>query len=173
MLDTLLNEPDPAIIILNNILVSIDTEISTYIPASQLPLISTGLGPLMDIHLLSRSSKISSMNENGAKLMQLNILVLQQNLKNISTDPATSLPYSALYFDLFLAGPDEIVARAKELGKGFGCTGIAKDMFGYDAVKTLIELTYGERLKDERREVGVAAKRELDSHLLEISEALY
>lgn len=45
--------------------------------------------------------------------MQLNMLVLQQNLKNIEPETAT-LTRSAKYFELFIAGPDAIVAKAKE-----------------------------------------------------------
>lgn len=100
--------------------------------------------------------------------MQLNILVLQQNLKNIESN--ASLQYSALFFDLFMEGPEAIVARAKKYGKGFGVPG---GLFGEAVVKGLVELWYGERLKDERREVGVQARRQLDAQLLEISEFMY
>lgn len=170
-LDTLLNEPDPAIIILNNALVAFDTQVSTYIPSSQYSLITTGLAPLMDTHLLSLSSHINSMNPNGCALMQLNILVLQQNLKNIERN--AELPYSALFFDLFTAGPDEIVKRAKKSGKGFGIQGPARERFGHENVKGLIELWYSEKLGSERRDLGVQAKRNLDAHLLELSEFMY
>lgn len=168
VLDTLLNDPDPAIVSLNTTLVSFDTEISTYLPPSQHEMIANGLAGLMDTHLLHLSSKIGNMNPNGAKLMQLNILVLQQNLKNI--EPSAQLPSSALFFDMFLAGPQEIVRRAKQEGKRFGG---GNGVFGYEVVKGLVELSYGERLRDERREVGVQARRQLDSDLLEISEAMY
>lgn len=100
--------------------------------------------------------------------MQLNILVLQQNLKNIE-DGAT-LPYAALFFDLFTAGPDAIVARAKEYGKGFGVPG---DVFGEQEVKKLLQMIYEERLNDQNREASVQARRALDAQLLEISEFMY
>ena len=58
----------------------------------------------------------------------------------------------------------------QEFGKGYG---VAGDRFGYEVVKRLVELAYGERLGDERREVTMRAQRELDAHLLEISEAMY
>jgi exocyst complex component 4 len=175
-LDTLLNEPDPAILTLNEALIQTDTQLSTYLPASVHPFLRTGLAVLMDTHLLNLAARnITSLNDNGAKLMQLNILVLQQNLKNI--EDRAELRYAALWFDLFLAGSEEIVARAKREGKGFGVEGGEErpqgKAFGYEGVKKLVELCYAERLGSERREVGVGAKRKMDGELLEISEALY
>ncbi|KAF2114982.1 Sec8 exocyst complex component-specific domain-containing protein [Lophiotrema nucula] len=168
ILDTLLNEPSHDILTLNNALVAFDAEVSTYIPEATYPLLTTGLSKLMDTYLLHLSTRISRINENGAALMQLNILVLQQNLKNI--DAQASLPLSALYFEMFSAGPDAIVARAKETGKGFGVEG---DKFSYEVVKGLVELWYSGVILDERREVGERAKRERDAKVLEISEFLY
>ncbi|ORY17632.1 Sec8 exocyst complex component-specific domain-domain-containing protein [Clohesyomyces aquaticus] len=175
-LDTEHTEPSPGIISLNSLLVNIDSEIQIYIPVPQLPCITAHIAPLMDTYLLFLCRRITSMNDHGCKLMQLNILVLQQNLKNISPSSSAALSstsdlkYSALFFDLFTLGPDAVVARAKEFGKGFGVPG---DRFGYKAVKGLLELCYSERLVSERREVGVAARRKLDEGLLEVSEAMY
>lgn len=115
----------------------------------------------MDQVLVSMATKIESMNMNGCGRIQLNILVLQQNLKNI--EPRASLSRSALYYDLFLAGPDAVVAKAKESGKA--CT------FTYEEMKVLLELCYSEAIK--RSEGSVQAKRSLDEHLLELSEYLY
>ena len=148
---------------------SFDTELSAYIPAASCIHITRGLAPLMDAYLLSIcSDKIERMNANGCALMQLNILVLQQNLKNIE-DGAT-LPYTALFFDLFTAGPDAIIARAKQYGKDFGVPG---ERFGEEEVKKLLEMTYEERVNAENREASVQAKRALDAQLLEISEFMY
>lgn len=108
------------------------------------------------------------MNLHGCAHMQLNVLVLQQNLKNIEEEAA--LPNSALYFDMFTAGPDAIVARAKEHGKGFGVPGGA---FSEGSVKGLLEMVYEERLMGENRESSVGARRALDAGLLEVSEFMY
>jgi exocyst complex component 4 len=127
----------------------------------------------MDMTLFSLcTSKIEAMNANGCALMQLNILVLQQNLKNIEN--RANLPLAALFFDLFTAGPEAIVARARESPKGgFGLEGPAAAMMTEATVKRLLHLTYGERLGDERREAVVQAQRQLDAQLLEISEIMY
>jgi exocyst complex component 4 len=172
VVDSLLGDPDPAILALNTQLVAFDTDVSVYIPAPQYKLITSGLAALMDVYLLSLcTSKLTNMNANGASLMQLNMLVLQQNLKNI--EDGANLPNIQLFFDLFTAGPEAIVARARECGKGFGVQGLAREMFTQEKVKKLLELTYMERLGDERREAVVQAQRERDAQVLEISEFLY
>ncbi|KAF3053262.1 hypothetical protein E8E11_006896 [Didymella keratinophila] len=172
VVDSLLGDPEPTILTLNTQLVAFDTEVSTYIPAPSYALITSGLAALMDIYLLSLcTSKLQNMNANGAALMQLNMLVLQQNLKNI--EDSAGLPNVQLFFDLFTAGPEAIVARARECGKGFGVQGLAREMFTQEKVKKLLELTYMERLADERREAVVQAQREKDAQVLEISEFMY
>lgn len=170
--DSLLGDPDPSILTLNTQLVAFDSEVSTYIPAPSYALITSGLAALMDMYLLSLcTGKLENMNAHGAALMQLNILVLQQNLKNI--EPRAALPNVKLFLDLFTAGPEAIVSRAKEHGRGFGLQGLAKEMFTLEKVKKLIELTYMEKMGDERREAVVQAQRERDAKLLEVSEFMY
>jgi exocyst complex component 4 len=93
--------------------------------------------------------------------MQLNILVLQQNLRNI--EPAALLPLSARFFDLFADGPAEIIKRAKE----------EQGNLSYERLKVLVELCYSEGLASKRREVAMQAKRGLGEHLLLLSEALW
>lgn len=168
-IDTMLSDPDPTVLSLNAAIVSFDTEVSAYIPSPAYTHISRGLAALMDSYLLSLcTSQIERMNINGCSLMQLNILVLQQNLKNIESD--ANLPYSALFFDLFTAGPDAIVARAKECGRDYGVPG---GRLGEEEVKKLLEMTYEEKLGAENRESSIQAKRALDAQLLEISEFMY
>lgn len=128
-----------------------------------------GLAALMDTYLLSLCTRrIGRMNTHGCAHMQLNILVLQQNLKNI--EEGAELPNAALFFDLFTAGPDAIVTRAKQYGKDFG---VAGGMLGEASVKKLLEMTFEERLTGDNRESSVSAKRQLDAQLLEISEFMY
>lgn len=123
----------------------------------------------MDKYLFSQCvRRIERMNSTGCALMQLNVLVLQQNLKNI--EDGASLSYAALFFDLFTAGPDAIVARARQYGKNFG---LPQGMMGQQQVKKLLEMCYEESLGAENREVGVQAKRKLDAQVLEISEFMY
>lgn len=104
------------------------------------------------------------MNENGCGRMQLDILVIQQNLKNL--EPRAQLARSALYFDFFSAGPDAIIAKVK--GTGGNDLG-----YTYDELKALVELCYSEALASERRDIATQAKRGLDDHLLQLSEHLW
>lgn len=167
--DAPINDPDPIVLSLNSNLIAFDTEVSRYIPNSMYTQITTGLARLMDAHLLALCiSKIDRMNTHGCAHMQLNILVLQQNLKNI--EDGAALPGAALFFDLFTAGPDAIVAQAKKHGKDFG---VKNSTFDEQSVKKLLEMTYEERLNAENRESSVAARRKLDAQLLEISEFMY
>jgi exocyst complex component 4 len=169
VLENALSDPDPSMQSLTAALTSYDTEVSSYLPTSQYALITAGLSPLTDTYLLHlMTSRVKEMNENGCEHLQLNLLVLQQNLKNI--EPTTSLAFSAKFLDMYKEGPEAIVKWAQEEGKSFKVPG---GTFGESEVRVLLELAYGERLKDERREVGVQAKRLLDGHLLDISEAFY
>ncbi|KAF2031372.1 hypothetical protein EK21DRAFT_63328 [Setomelanomma holmii] len=168
-IDAALNDPGPIILALNSNIVAFDTEVSRYAPTPTYTRMTRGLASLMDTYLLSLcTSRIERMNTHGCAHMQLNILVLQQNLKNI--EEGAALPYSALFFDLFTAGPEAIVARAKQCGKDFGVPG---GMCDEQSVKRLLEMTYEERVNAENRESSVSAKRALDAQLLEISEFMY
>ncbi|KAI8940802.1 hypothetical protein NX059_002065 [Plenodomus lindquistii] len=168
-IDTLLSDPSPSILALNSSLVSFDTVVSSYIPTTTYTHLTHGLSKLMDTYLLTLlTTRLTRMNSNGCALMQLNILVLQQNLKNI--EDGAALPYAALFFDLFTAGPEAIVARARSHGRGFGVPG---ERFGEHEVKRLLGMMYEERVNAENREASVQAKRALDAQLLEISEFMY
>lgn len=120
------------------------------------------------------------MNENGCARMQLNILVLQQNLKN--TEPGASLARAAAYFDLFMAGPDAVVERAREYaerrraGRGGGVSregDRGAGEFTYEDLKALVELCYSDAAESERREVVMQAKRGMDDHLVQLSEHMW
>ncbi|KAF1966502.1 hypothetical protein BU23DRAFT_517960 [Bimuria novae-zelandiae CBS 107.79] len=167
--DSPLSDPDPAIQALTTTLTAYEAELSSYLPPTQFHKVLLGLAQLVDTHLLTLcTSRIKALNSDGCRLMQLNILVLQQNLKNIVEE--AELRDSALFFELFSGGADAVVKRAKECGKGYG---VGNGLFTEGVVKGLLRLTYGERLRNERREVGVAAQRDLEAKELEISEYMY
>ncbi|KAF2128400.1 hypothetical protein P153DRAFT_293287 [Dothidotthia symphoricarpi CBS 119687] len=159
-------DPSAPVLTLNALLIAFDTDVSPSIPPTAYTHITRGLTALMDTYLLSLCvHRIEKMNTTGCALMQLNILVLQQNLKNIE-DGAT-LAHSALFFDLFTAGPDAIVARARQFGADFG---LPAGMMGQQEVQRLLEMCYEEALGAENREVGVQARRKLDAQVLQIGE---
>lgn len=162
------HEPDPEILTLNSTIVGFDEELSTHLPQQQHDFVVNGFSHLIDNLLVHSASKIPIMNANGCGRLQLDILVLQQNLKNVEV--SASLSKTALYFDLFAAGPDTVVKQAKEQANIKDGQGIK---FSYAEMKTLLELCFSEGCASERREVAVQAKRGLDEKLLELSEFLW
>ncbi|KKZ63717.1 xaa-Pro aminopeptidase [[Emmonsia] crescens] len=127
-----------AIIELNNDLISFDANIATYLSPNECRFITSGLAQLIDRAFVSATRFIGAMNPNGALRLQLDVLVLQQNLKNIIVHPpppsstATStskdtkpspqteqeeeiiaLPRSAKFLDWFLDGADKALEYAQ------------------------------------------------------------
>lgn len=102
--------------------------------------------------------------------MQLNILVLQQNLKNV--EDGVDLARAANYFALFDRGPDAIVEKAKEDRDKDGKGG-AEETFTYEELKALMELCFSEGMSNRERGIASAAKRRLDDKLLGLSEHMW
>jgi exocyst complex component 4 len=138
----------PTILELNNDLISFDANISNCLGEKERQFITSGLARLIDRAFLSGTRFIGAMNGNGALRLQLDVVVLQQNLKNIiinSPSPykdgsnitstshpssgnsdsnqyphkAVGLPRSAKFLDWFLQGPDKAVQYAKEEKEAF------------------------------------------------------
>lgn len=158
------NEPDESIISLNADLLNFDDTLIVHLPEQEYTFITSGLGLLLDHMLITNASQISLMNQNGCDWMQLNILVLQQNLKSI--EKSVALTRSAQFFDYFSQGADTVVAKAKENGgKEIG--------FKLEELKVLVELCYSEALKSPQRDVAAQARRTLSDHLLQLSESMW
>ncbi|KAI9700393.1 MAG: hypothetical protein M1836_002408 [Candelina mexicana] len=163
-LDQSVNEPEPNVLLLNANLVSYDEYVTHYLREQEHEFITLGIGHLLDQLLVTNARSLKIINAGGCERMQLNILVLQQNLKNIEKD--ITLSHSAHFFHLFTEGPEAIIAKAKDTGgKGFE--------FNYDELKVLVELCYSEALNSSRRDVATQAKKGLSDHLLQLSEALW
>lgn len=106
-------DPDPSILTLNSDLLNLDNTLTTHLPSAEHTFIMTGLTKLVDTFLVRNAGKVVAMNLNGCGRMQLNILVLQQNLKAVETRGEVALSRSAAFFDLFLEGAEGVVGRAK------------------------------------------------------------
>jgi hypothetical protein len=207
-------DPDPSILALNGDLLNLENTLSTQLPGAEHDFITSGLAELVDTFLVRNAGKIVAMNTNGCGRMQLNILVLQQNLKSVETRGDVSLSRSAAFFDLFTEGAEGVVRRAtlaaqrgtaRRNGKvsagsgnegegaaagrsaGVGRTedtnqGGERDeaetstgltFFSLEEMKVLLELSYSEGLRSDKREVVVQAKRGLNEHMLALSELLW
>jgi exocyst complex component 4 len=171
LLEQVVNDPDPRILALNADLVSYDETITRFLRDKETTFVRTGLGLLIDTLLVTNAGVVGAMNANGCGRMQLNILVLQQNLKNI--EPDVSLQRSAGYYDLFTSGPEAVVQKAKEGKESVAGTAGKRETFSYDELKTLVELCFSEQMANPERGVSTVAKRGMGEHLLQLSEYMW
>lgn len=150
---------------LNTDLLPYDEAITSRLPSAERSFLATGLGALLDTYIVTNVLvHIKNMNRNGCERMQLNILVLQQNLKSVERD--VRLVRAAQFFDYFLQGPKMIVQRAMETGgEGMG--------FGLDEMKGLVELCYSEALQSNSREAQSQARRNMGEDTLQLTEYMW
>lgn len=168
VLEQPVTDPDPRVLSLNADLVAYDETVVRFLRDKEVSFIHKGLGLLIDTFLVTNAGMVEAMNANGCGRMQLNILVLQQNLKNIEAD--VNLDRAAKFFDLYNQGPDAVVKQAEQQrGKGEG----EKELFSYDELKTLVELCYSEQLSSPERGISTAAKRAMAEHTLQLSEYMW
>ncbi|KAF6819723.1 Sec8 exocyst complex component specific domain-containing protein [Colletotrichum sojae] len=170
LLDQEVNEPDPQIISLNSDLVLYDEAIAKYLRAKETAFIRTGLGLLINTYLITNAAFVSPMNAKGCGRMQLNILVLQQNLKNV--EEGVDLSRAANYFSLFDKGPDAIVDKARE-DKDKDEHADPSDTFSYEELRTLLELCFSEQLANPERGIASAARRQMGEKMLGLSEHMW
>ncbi|KAJ6107657.1 hypothetical protein N7523_008980 [Penicillium sp. IBT 18751x] len=196
-----LNQPtaaSPSILQLNGDLIAFDTNISTYLGPAEHWFIASGLARFIDRVFVACTRYIGAMNENGALRLQLDVLVLQQNLKNIiidtttdsvtsPVDPATqeivALPRSAKFLDWFLEGAEKSLEYAKEEKEAFAAQGDKAlaagdgEPFTYDELRVLVDLCFSEILRGPRgaesREDFMAAKKASADALLHLNEVMW
>ncbi|KAI2779559.1 Sec8 exocyst complex component-specific domain-containing protein [Daldinia loculata] len=165
-----IKEPDQPVLSLNSELVAYDETIVRFLRDKEIAFVRTGLGLLINTYLVSNALATQPMNLRGCERMQLNILVLQQNLKNI--EAGVDLTRAANYYSLFQDGPDQIVEKAKrdKEREAKGSPVPEAERFTYDELKALVELCYSEQLADPERGVAAAAKRKMGEKVLALSE---
>ena len=163
-IDQPVNEPDPSILQLNSDLLSVDDTITAHLPEREYEFMTSGLALLLDTYLVTNATKIKSMNEYGCHRMQLNILVLQQNLRSVEKD--VMLSRSAEYFDYFKQGPKAIVQKAKDTG--------GQDLgFNLDELKVLVELCHSDSVQSQQRDVASQSRRAMGDNILQLSEYMW
>lgn len=175
LLEQEVTEPDPEILALNGEMVAYDEIATRFLREKEVAFIRTGLGLLINSYLIRKASATAPMNAKGCGRMQLNILVLQQNLKNIES--GVDLVRAANYFELFDQGVKAIIEKAKADAQATndqeGDANANNNKFTYDELKTLVELVYSEQLADAERGVAGAARRQMADTLLGLSEAMW
>jgi exocyst complex component 4 len=163
-LDQPVHEPDSNILALNADLLSFDDTLTIHLADKDYAFMTQGLGLLLDNILVTNASQVGTMNQNGCDRMQLNILVLQQNLRSVEKD--VSLARSSEFFEWFTKGPKELLKEAKETG--------GKDMgFDLEEVKVIVELCYSEAMGSSQREVASQARKNCSDDTLELTEAMW
>ncbi len=161
--DQEVKEPDPQILSLNAELIAYDETAARFLRDREIAFVRTGLGRLVNSYLVSNALATQPMDRRGCERMLLNILVLQQNLKNV--EEGVDLARAADYYALFQEGPDRIVEEARTTDGG--------SRFSYDELRALVELCYSEQLADPERGVAAAAKRKMGEKVLALSEHMW
>ncbi|KZN91013.1 putative exocyst complex component [Penicillium chrysogenum] len=200
----IMNQPtaaSPTILALNNDLIAFDTNISTYLGSVERWFITSGLARFIDRVFVACTQYIGAMNENGALRLQLDVLVLQQNLKNIIIDPTgdssestadlqaqasqeiVALPRSAKFLDWFLEGAEKALDYAKEEKEAFASQGDKAlaagngEPFTYEELRVLVDLCFSEILRGPRgaesREDFMSAKKASADALLRLNEIMW
>jgi exocyst complex component 4 len=78
------------------------------------------------------------------------------------------LTSSMRYFDLFLSGPESVLAYVKE------CKSQGRDVgYTYDELRTLVELCYSAKLRGQDREESVRARKACQDLLLGLGEGMW
>jgi len=93
-------DPDINLLNLNTDLVAFDEDVSVLLRAREKTYLTKGLGSFMTDILVKQARKIKVMNRGGVEKMLLNILVLQQNLKNVE-GKGVSLERARRYYSLW------------------------------------------------------------------------
>ena len=166
VLEREVKDADPQILNLNTELIAYDETISSLLRKQETSFIRTGLGLLVDSYLVSSAENVSPMNKNGYARMNLNVRVLQQNLKNIEDD--VNLGRALRYYALFDGGAEAVVKEAK-LAKERE----AKEKFDIEELKALMKLCYSEQVGSSERGISTVAKRRLDEDLLKLDEYMW
>ncbi|KAJ5176738.1 uncharacterized protein N7482_002615 [Penicillium canariense] len=195
-----MNQPtaaSPTILQLNGDLIRFDTNISTYLGSAEHWFITSGLARFIDRVFVACTRYIGAMNANGALRLQLDVLVLQQNLKNIIIDPTAestegtespsqevvALPRSAKFLDWFLEGAEKALDYAKDEKEAFAAHGDQAlaagngEPFTYDELRVLVDLCFSEISRGPRgaesREDFMAAKKASADALLRLNEIMW
>ena len=166
LLEQEVKDPDPRILNLNADLVAYEETVVRFLRDKEIAFVRTGLGLLINSYLVTNAGMVKAMNSNGCKRMQLNILVLQQNLKNIEEN--VNLARATRYFELFAEGAEAVVQEAKQSKDTSG-----KEKFNYDELKTLVELCYSEQASGSDGYQATLATRKMGETALKLSEYMW
>ncbi|KTW31694.1 uncharacterized protein T551_00955 [Pneumocystis jirovecii RU7] len=167
-LDQYISKPDLYLFELNTDLLEYNEQLNSCLQYEEYSFVIYGLPYMIDNLLVLSAENITQMNVLGSKKMLLNIMILEQNLKNIIRDvESIKFEKSNYFYEIFKLGPKNLLKKIKE----------SKNVFSYDEIKTLLQLQYSEDLTkaDEvnRPDIIMALKHSLNENLIELNEYLW
>lgn len=154
------HDPDPRVLDLSRVLVSVDEALSPSLQQRKAKYIFEGLGHLIAKILMSSTQYLEKIDESAIHKMCRNIFTLQQTLSNITMTREVALDHARRYFQLFFMSQEDILNQVLEKGPEFS-------ELEYINALQLISRTYNEhddqslsqkylkRLSDILGEVGV------------------
>lgn len=124
------NDPDPAVLALSADLAAYDTQLAAHLLPHQYAFLTGGLHVLASAALVALVALVPAMDRFGLARMQLNVMVLQQCLKNVQPDG--TLRRAERFYRLADGGCEGIVTRGVEEG------------FDAADLRTLVKLMWSE-----------------------------
>ncbi|KAG5437178.1 hypothetical protein PCANB_001155 [Pneumocystis canis] len=167
-MDQCIFKPDLYLFELNTDLLEYHEQLNACLQYEEYSFIIYGLPYMIDNLLVLSAENIERMNVAGSKKMLLNIMILQQNLKNIIKDVKNiKFEKSNYFYKIFKLGPKNLLKEIKE----------SANIFSYDEIKTLFQLQYSEDLVKanelNRPDITMALKHSLNENLIELNEYLW
>ncbi|CAA9995347.1 unnamed protein product [Nesidiocoris tenuis] len=107
-------DPDPRVLELSRVLISIDEALSSSLQTRKIKYIFEGLGYLISKILMSTIRQMYKVDDLLIHKMCRNIFTLQQTLTNITMARDLSLDHARNYFQLFFLSPEEIMNEILE-----------------------------------------------------------
>ncbi|KAF6216684.1 hypothetical protein GE061_001030 [Apolygus lucorum] len=102
-------DPDPRVLELSRVLISIDEALNSSLQTRKIKYIFEGLGYLISKILMSTIKQMNQVDDVLIHKMCRNIFTLQQTLTNITMARDLSLDHARNYFQLFFLSPEEII----------------------------------------------------------------
>nr|CAD7403523.1 unnamed protein product [Timema cristinae] len=112
-------EPDPKVLELSRVLISIDEAMNSSLQLRKSKYVFEGLGHLIAKILITSAQYLDKIDEPGIQKMCRNIFALQQTLTNITMAREIALDHARHYFELFYLTPEEILSGVMEKGAEF------------------------------------------------------
>lgn len=161
-------ERDTYIGLLDMDLVKCDESMTEYLLPKDKSYVFAGLARFMDLMLIYGSENLSLINANGVKKMNYNIVVLQQMLKSIVSDPnQIDFNGSQRFYGYLQGNPITFVENVRK----------GNVDLSYEECKSLVRLMNNEIIRKHelagRKEAAANAKHTLNEQLLHLHEMFW